>query len=236
MDLLTRGAGFGYFGSALTSLVYASVTVIFLSSSSHSRLDHGPGIPARSAFPCRSVTSRDADRTAIRAVGLGAVAKMQTWTQPLWIVGLILPFVALAIREPGKLAEFASFGGTEGAGSGFSAIGFGLGMGITLSLIGQIGEQADYLRSCRKRRPRSGRGETRCSRPGGAGSFWARSKIVGALLAFLAIGAVGKNARWNRSRHISKPSNRHTGRSRRPSPRCSWCFGFLSKILGSTPT
>jgi hypothetical protein len=71
---------------------------------------------------------------------------MQTWTQPLWIVGLILPFVVLAIREPGKLAEFASFGGPEGAGSGFSAIGFGLGMGITLSLIGQIGELADYLR------------------------------------------------------------------------------------------
>jgi hypothetical protein len=79
-------------------------------------------------------------------VGLGAVAKMQTWTQPLWIVGLIRPFVVLAIREPGKLAEFASFGVPEGAGSGFSAIGFGLGMGITLSLIGQIGEQADYLR------------------------------------------------------------------------------------------
>ena len=29
MDLLTRGAGFGYFGSTLTSLVYASFTFIF---------------------------------------------------------------------------------------------------------------------------------------------------------------------------------------------------------------
>ena len=29
MDLLTRGAGFGYLGSTLTSLVYASFTFIF---------------------------------------------------------------------------------------------------------------------------------------------------------------------------------------------------------------
>lgn len=29
MDLLTRGAGFGYFGSTLTSLIYASFTFIF---------------------------------------------------------------------------------------------------------------------------------------------------------------------------------------------------------------
>ncbi len=29
MDLLTRGAGFGYFGSTLTSLIYASFCFIF---------------------------------------------------------------------------------------------------------------------------------------------------------------------------------------------------------------
>ena len=29
IDLLTRGAGFGYFGSTITSLIYASFTFIF---------------------------------------------------------------------------------------------------------------------------------------------------------------------------------------------------------------
>ena len=29
MDLITRGAGFGYFGGAVTSLIYASFTFIF---------------------------------------------------------------------------------------------------------------------------------------------------------------------------------------------------------------
>ena len=32
MDLLTRGAGFGYIGFTLTSLIYASFTFIFLRS------------------------------------------------------------------------------------------------------------------------------------------------------------------------------------------------------------
>ena len=33
MDLLTRGAGFGYLGSTVTSLIYASFTFIFFASS-----------------------------------------------------------------------------------------------------------------------------------------------------------------------------------------------------------
>jgi hypothetical protein len=44
MDLLTRGAGFGYFGSALTSLVYASVTVIFFSLQARSWARHSSSI------------------------------------------------------------------------------------------------------------------------------------------------------------------------------------------------
>lgn len=36
MDLLTGGAGFGYFGSTLTSLIYASFTVIFFRSKARS--------------------------------------------------------------------------------------------------------------------------------------------------------------------------------------------------------
>src|SRR3954468_24314665 len=48
MDLLTRGAGFGYFGSTLTSLIYASFTFIFFAlegSIMAQALDRGLGIP-----------------------------------------------------------------------------------------------------------------------------------------------------------------------------------------------
>jgi hypothetical protein len=38
MDLLTRGAGFGYIGSTLTSLIYASFTFISYSRSERQAL------------------------------------------------------------------------------------------------------------------------------------------------------------------------------------------------------
>src|SRR4051812_35935837 len=52
MDLLTRGTGFGYFGSTLTSLIYASFTFIFFALEARSwrrRCGCGPACPYRSA-------------------------------------------------------------------------------------------------------------------------------------------------------------------------------------------
>ena len=192
MDLLTRGAGFGYFGSTLTSLVYASFTVIFFSlegSIMGQAFKLALGIPLPIGYLLSTLIV-----LPFALYGMGAVAKMQTWTQPLWIAGLILPFVVVAIREPGKIGEFASFGGTEGAGSGFSAIGFGLGMGVALSLIGQIGEQADYLRFMPEKtasNKRSWWGAVLAAGPGWV-ILGALKQIGGGLLAFLALGVIGK--------------------------------------------
>jgi purine-cytosine permease-like protein len=192
MDLLTRGAGFGYFGSTLTSLVYASFTVIFFSlegSIMGQAFQLALGIPLPIGYLLATLIV-----LPFALYGMGAVAKMQTWTQPLWIAGLILPFVVVAIREPGKLAEFASFGGTDGAGSGFSAIGFGFGMGVALSLIGQIGEQADYLRFMPEKTAENKRSWWAAVLAAGPGwvILGAAKQIGGALLAFLALGIVGK--------------------------------------------
>jgi purine-cytosine permease-like protein len=192
MDLLTRGAGFGYFGSTLTSLVYASFTVIFFSlegSIMGQAFQLALGIPLPIGYLLATLIV-----LPFALYGMGAVAKMQTWTQPLWIAGLILPFVVVAIREPGKLAEFASFGGTDGAGSGFSAIGFGFGMGVALSLIGQIGEQADYLRFMPEKTAENRRSWWAAVLAAGPGwvILGAAKQIGGALLAFLALGIVGK--------------------------------------------
>ncbi|WP_037317848.1 purine-cytosine permease family protein [Amycolatopsis orientalis] len=192
MDLLTRGAGFGYFGSTLTSLVYASFTVIFFSlegSIMAQAFELALSIPLPIGYLLSTLIV-----LPFALYGMGAVAKMQAWTQPLWIAGLVLPFVVVAIREPGKFAEFASFGGTEGAGSGFSAIGFGFGMGVALSLIGQIGEQADYLRFMPEKTSSNKRawwGAVLAAGPGWV-ILGAAKQIGGALLAFLALGVVGK--------------------------------------------
>jgi purine-cytosine permease-like protein len=194
MDLLTRGAGFGYFGSTLTSLVYASFTVIFFSlegSIMGQAFQLALGIPLPIGYLLATLIV-----LPFAMYGMGAVAKMQTWTQPLWIAGLLLPFVVVAIHEPSKLADFATFGGAGGAGSGFSAIGFGMGMGVALSLIGQIGEQADYLRFMPEKTVENKRSWWAAVLMAGPGwvILGAAKQIGGGLLAFLALGAVGKTA------------------------------------------
>ena len=51
MDLLTRGAGFGYIGSTITSLIYASFTFIFFALDLRARSgDHG--LRARAGVQC----------------------------------------------------------------------------------------------------------------------------------------------------------------------------------------
>jgi hypothetical protein len=125
---------------------------------------------------------------------MGARAEVQAWTQLIWITGMVLPFVVLAFEAPDAWGAFGSFGGTEGAGSGFSRIGFGLGTGVALSLIAQIGEQADHLRFM----PAKTEADKRCWNLVvlAAGSGWviigAAKQLGGGLLAFVALEAAGK--------------------------------------------
>ncbi|MEU7600005.1 hypothetical protein AB0B78_35405 [Streptomyces sp. NPDC040724] len=192
MDLVTRGAGFGYFGSTLTSLIYASFTFIFfaLEGSIMAQAMHQAfGLPVEAGY---LVTTLIVIPIVFR--GMGALAKVQAWTQPVWLIGLVLPFVVLAFHAPGAWGAFAGFGGTEGAGSGFSWIGFGFGTGIALSLIAQIGEQADYLRFMPAKTPANSRRWNLAVLAAGPGwvLIGAAKQLGGAFLAFVALEAVGR--------------------------------------------
>ncbi|MEU3064091.1 purine-cytosine permease family protein [Streptomyces subrutilus] len=191
MDLVTRGAGFGYFGSTLTSLIYASFTFIFfaLEGSIMAQAMHQAfGLPVEIGY---LVTTLIVIPIVFR--GMGALAKVQAWTQPVWLIGLVLPFLVLAVEAPGSWGAFTSFGGTEGAGSGFSWIGFGFGTGIALSLIAQIGEQADYLRFMPAKTPANSRRWNLAVLAAGPGwvVIGAAKQLGGAFLAFVALEAVG---------------------------------------------
>ncbi|MFF3953318.1 purine-cytosine permease family protein [Streptomyces sp. NPDC001890] len=192
MDLVTRGAGFGYFGSTLTSLIYASFTFIFFAlegSIMAQAMHQAVGLPVEAGYLLTTLIV-----IPIVFRGMGALAKVQAWTQPVWIVGMVLPFVVLAFEAPDAWGTFGSFGGTEGAGSGFSWIGFGLGTGVALSLIAQIGEQADYLRFMPARTEANKRRWNLAVLAAGPGwvVIGAAKQIGGALLAFVALEAVGK--------------------------------------------
>ncbi|MFE6161892.1 purine-cytosine permease family protein [Streptomyces sp. NPDC056486] len=192
MDLVTRGAGFGYFGSTLTSLIYASFTFIFFAlegSIMAQAMHQAVGLPVEIGYLLTTLIV-----IPIVFRGMGALAKVQAWTQPIWLVGMVLPFVVLAFEAPDAWGAFASFGGTEGAGSGFSWVAFGLGTGVALSLIAQIGEQADYLRFMPARTEQNKRRWNLAVLAAGPGwvIIGAAKQLGGALLAFVALEAVGK--------------------------------------------
>ncbi|MEF7614675.1 ATP-binding protein [Aquincola sp. MAHUQ-54] len=143
MDLLTRGAGFGYIGSTLTSLIYASFTFIFFALEAAVMayaLDLAFDIPpAWGYLICALVV------IPLVTHGVTTISRLQMWTQPLWLLMLVLPFVYVFREYPGVLNELAGYGG-ENDTPRFSLLGFGAALTVGIALITQMGEQADYLR------------------------------------------------------------------------------------------
>ncbi len=144
MDLLTRGAGFGYLGSTITSLIYASFTFIFFSlegSIMAQGINVYFGLPLALAYLLCALLI-----IPLVVFGMTFLSKLQVWTQPIWLILLVLPFLAVLLKDPAAFASWTHFGGNASTGSGFNFLAAGLGAGVALSLIAQIGEQVDYLR------------------------------------------------------------------------------------------
>lgn len=143
MDLLTRGAGFGYLGSTITSLIYASFTFIFFAlegSIMAQAFQRGLGIPLWLGYLLGALLI-----IPLVTFGMTLLSKLQVWTQPIWLILMFSPFVAILFTDPGAYGSWTHFKGSAPS-SGLNAISLGLGAGIALSLIAQIGEQVDYLR------------------------------------------------------------------------------------------
>lgn len=163
LDLITRGSGFGYYGSVLTNVIFASFTFIFFAlegSIMAQGLKLGLNIPLWLGYLGSSVLI-----IPLVIYGMNTLAKLQVWTTPLWLIMMVAPFLYLVFRHPGAIGDFLSFsGGTDGqAGHGVSFAGTMLAAGVCLSLIAQIAEQIDYLRFMPPKTPEnSRRWWTRC--------------------------------------------------------------------------
>jgi purine-cytosine permease-like protein len=191
MDLLTRGAGFGYLGSTLTSVIYASFTFIFFSLEGSIM---GQAITALIHTPLR-VSYLIACLIIVPLVifGMTLLTKIQVWTQPVWLILLFGPFIAVAITHPHSFAAFTHFGGNSASGSAFTLVGTGAGMGVILSLIAQIGEQVDYLRFMPDKTKENARGWWTAVLAAGPGwvILGALKQLGGAFLAFFVFTRVG---------------------------------------------
>ncbi|MEW2812529.1 allantoin permease [Streptomyces massasporeus] len=143
LDLITRGSGFGYFGSVLTSVIFASFTFIFFAlegSIMAQGLKLGLGLPLWLGYLVSTLMV-----IPLVIYGMTALSKLQVWTTPVWLLLMVGPLVYLVATDPGTVDRFLAYAGTDGDG-GINTASVLLGAGVCLSLIAQIGEQIDYLR------------------------------------------------------------------------------------------
>jgi purine-cytosine permease-like protein len=148
IDLLTRGAGFGYVGSTITSLIYASFTFIFFALEAAilaQALELAAGINIVIGYLLSSLLI-----IPLVFFGVTLINKLQMWTQPLWAILLVMPFIFVLYQDPDVLHRWAAFPGLGAAAAarsgGIDVLLFGTAAGVLFSLMGQIGEQVDYLR------------------------------------------------------------------------------------------
>jgi signal transduction histidine kinase/FixJ family two-component response regulator len=148
IDLLTRGAGFGYIGSTITSLIYASFTFIFFALEAAimaMALDLLFGIPLAWGYLISSLAI-----IPLVTHGITFISRFQLWSQPLWIILQLLPFVFIIYADASAVESWTEFSGgmqaQEAQDEGINILLFGAASAVIFSLIAQIGEQVDFLR------------------------------------------------------------------------------------------
>lgn len=145
IDLLTRGAGFGYIGSTATSLIYASFTFIFFALEAAimaMALKLLFEIPLSIGYVICSVVV-----IPLVTHGITLISRFQLWTQPVWVLFQIAPFIYILWYDTSALDGWQAFTGIENDQPGkISLIYFGASAAVLFSLVAQIGEQVDFLR------------------------------------------------------------------------------------------
>jgi signal transduction histidine kinase len=141
MDLLTRGSGFGYLGSTITSAVYASFTFILFAIeavilSAALQLCFGIPLPIGHIISALVVIP-------IAAYGFKRISRWQNWSQPLWLLLQLAPLTYVAAQGSAGLDLWFGYQGTQ---TGHPLQNFAVALAVFLSLLPQIGEQVDYLR------------------------------------------------------------------------------------------
>lgn len=189
LDLLTRGSGFGYFGSVLTSIIFASFTFIFFATEGSimaQGLLIGLHIPLWLGYLISTLMV-----IPLVIYGMKALSKLQVWTTPFWLILMVGPVAYLLITQPQLVGQWLAYKGDASGGVQLSDIM--LGAGVALSLMAQIGEQVDYLRFMPTRTPENRRSWWVAVIAAGPGwvILGALKQAIGTLLAVYIVAHAG---------------------------------------------
>lgn len=145
IDLLSRGAGFGYIGSTIASLIYASFTFIFFALEAaimSMALKILFGLPLSIGYIVSALLV-----IPLVTHGITYISRFQVWTSPIWIALQLLPLFFVFTHPDSQFNAWISFTGNAGeSGASFNLLLFGGASAVLLSLVAQIGEQVDFLR------------------------------------------------------------------------------------------
>ncbi|GLZ53878.1 hypothetical protein [Actinomycetospora sp. NBRC 106378] len=189
LDLITRGSGFGYYGSVVTNIIFATFTFIFFAlegSIMAQGLELGLGLPLWAGYALSTIII-----FPLVVYGMSLLSKLQLWTTPLWLILMVAPFVYLLLSHPESVQTFFAYQGEEGQGAPSLGAVF-LAAGVCLSLIAQIAEQIDYLRFMPPKTPENSRRWWTAVVLAGPGwvIFGAAKQVVGLFLAVYLLANV----------------------------------------------
>lgn len=191
LDLITRGSGFGYMGSILTNLIFVSFTFILFATEGSimaQGLKLGVGLPLWAGYAVSSLMI-----IPLVVYGMKFLAKLQSWTNPLWLIMMVLPMAYLLIAEPDSIGTFLSYSGENQSATSLASMM--LAAGVCLSLTAQIAENIDYLRFMPPKTPRNSRSWWTAVILGGPGwvILGALKQIVGVFLAVYIIAKLNQS-------------------------------------------
>lgn len=193
LDLVTRGSGFGYYGSVVTNVIFATFTFIFFAlegSIMAQGLKLGLGLPLWLGYAASTLII-----FPLVIYGMKVLSTLQVWTTPLWLILMVAPFIYLLVSHPESVGQFFAYQGKDHI-QGFDMGSTLLAAGVCLSLIAQIAEQNDYLRFMPPKTPENKRSWWTWMFLAGPGwvFFGAIKQVVGLFLAVYLIANVADSA------------------------------------------
>jgi len=142
LDLIARGSGFGYYGSIITTVIFAGFTCIFFALEGAimaQGLHAVVGLPLPVGYLVSTIVV-----VPIVIFGMRALERLHFWTTPLWLALALLPVIWIVFTQPDTVTDFLGFPGENGGTVSFSAIV--ASSAVCFALTPQLAEQIDFIR------------------------------------------------------------------------------------------